>query len=191
MPQRPPDLAALTRAFDQVVEALGVDRADPELARTPQRAAQAWVEEFVDGYGRTATEALGELSDVPANAGPVTMTGIDFVGVCPHHLLPYRGVAHVTYQPGTQVPGFGRLAALVDTLSHRLLLQETLAAELAIALVDVLQARGAAVVLEAEQSCLSMRGERRPHARAIVESHAGPEGASLLPSLRERAVRAS
>ena len=103
----------------------------------------------------------------------VAVTGIDFHSVCPHHLLPSRGLAHVAYVPGGRVVGFGQLARLVDALAHRLVLEEDLARQVAEALMVHAGARGAACVLEAEQMCLSVRGERRPRARAHAQCFAG------------------
>jgi len=179
-----PDLAALERAFADFLAASGVPAGDPELAGTPARAAEAWAHEFLDGYATTPEAALGEPSAAAPGVGAVTVLGIDYVGVCPHHLLPYRGVAHVAYLPSDKVAGFGRLATLVDALSHRLVLQETLSAQLCEALVTVLGARGAAAVLDAEQTCLSMRGEKRPHSRAVVEASAGASGREALAAIR-------
>jgi GTP cyclohydrolase I len=101
------------------------------------------------------------------------VTSIDFHSVCPHHLLPSRGLAHVAYVPGGRVVGFGQIARLVDALAHRLVLQEDLARHVVEALMAHLGARGAACVLDAEQMCLSVRGEKRARARAHAESFAG------------------
>jgi GTP cyclohydrolase I len=178
-----PDREALERAFAAVVAALGLPDGTPEMDGTARRAAAAWADEFADGYARSARDALGELSPAPADVGTVVVTGLDFTSVCPHHLLPYRGTAHLAYRPASRVPGFGRLSTLVDTLAHRLVLQETLAADLARALVEVLDAPGAAVVLEAEQTCLSMRGENQRRARTFVEAAAGASAADVRTAL--------
>jgi len=178
------DRAALEAAFASVLAALHPPAGTTELDGTPRRAAAAWADEFVDGYRRTPSEALGELSPSPAGVDTVVVTGIDFTSVCPHHLLPYRGVAHLAYRPAGRVPGFGRLSTLLDTLAHRLVLQESLAADVAEARCEVLGAPGAAVVLDAEQACLSMRGERQRAARTRVEASRGPAGAALATALR-------
>jgi len=101
------------------------------------------------------------------------VTGIDYHSVCPHHLLPSRGVAHVAYVPGGRVVGFGALVKLVDALAHRLVLEEDLAREIADALVRHLGARGAACLLDAEQLCMTVRGEKRAGARAHAEAWSG------------------
>ncbi len=179
-----PDAPALERVFERFLQAAHAPEDDPELADTPRRAAEAWAEEFLDGYRTTPAQALGEPSPAPKASGVVLVTGLDYVGVCPHHLLPYRGVAHVAYLPQGLVAGFGRLARLVDVLAHRLTLQETLSVQLAGALAQGLSARGAATILEAEQTCLSMRGERRRNSRTIAEGQAGRAGAKVLARLR-------
>ncbi|MHB8420137.1 MAG: GTP cyclohydrolase I [Myxococcales bacterium] len=153
-------------------------RLEGELRQTPERVAEAWVRDFLDGYGTPAEEALGPL--LPAvGAGLVCVTGLDFHSTCPHHLLPYRGLAHVAYLPAAGVVGFSRLGKLVDALAHRLLLQEVLAREIAEALCRGTSALGAGCVLETEQSCLTCRGRARSRARTTSEAFVG--------ALRDRA----
>jgi len=147
-------------------------RDGPDLADTPRRVSEAWLAELADGYRRDPAVILA--GSQPSNARDlVAVTGIDYVSVCPHHLLPSRGVAHVAYLPGGRVAGFGQLVKLVDALSHRLVLAEDLAADVAEALSRHLGARGAACLLEAEHLCLSVRGERRPRALAHAEAFTG------------------
>lgn len=174
-PRRPPSATAAAEATARFLDALGlpahVRRAD-DLAGTPRRVAEAWLEDLVDGYGRDPAEILsGGLPS--AGRDLVAVTGIDYHSVCPHHLLPSRGVAHVAYLPGGKVVGFGQLVRLVDALAHRLVLEEDLARDVADALVRHLGARGAACVLEAEQLCMTVRGEKRSAARAHAEAWAG------------------
>lgn len=157
-------------------------RADLDLAGTPARVAAAWLEDLVDGYRADPARILAE--SMPAGGHDlVAVTGIDYHSMCPHHLLPSRGLAHVAYVPGEKVVGFGQIARLVDCFAHRLILEEDLARRIALALVRHLGARGAGVLLEAEQSCLTVRGERRPRARAHAQCFLG----SLA---RDRAMQA-
>lgn len=167
------DRAAMERSIAEFLRAAGVPLDDPEVALTPSRVAAAWADEFLDGYSREPAEVLGTLSRAPAGAEIVFVTRLDYTGICPHHLLPYRGLAHVAYRPAGKVAGFSRVAALLDVLAHRLTLQEVLAQQVAEALVRGLGARGAGVILEAEQLCLTLRGEKRAHSRAAVEATAG------------------
>lgn len=186
---RPVDRAKMEEAIRLFLEGCGVDLEDPNVRDTPRRVAEAWAEEFLDGYERSAREVLGDFYEErkPEADEMVVVTSIDFQSMCPHHLLPYRGVAHVAYLPAGKIVGFSRLARLVDVHSHRLILQETLAREIAESIEGELGARGAAVILEAEQSCMTLRGERRSSARTITEAFTG--GFAERGDLRERFVR--
>ncbi len=165
-----PAIDAVARFLDALVPAPARDA--PDLAATPERVAEAWAEDLLDGYGRDPAAILAET--MPARGNDlVAVTGLDFHSMCPHHLLPSRGVAHVGYVPGARVVGFGQIARLVDCFAHRLVLEEDLARLVAEALVDHVGARGAACVLDAEQMCLTVRGERRRRARAHAQCFLG------------------
>lgn len=185
----PVDRDQMAEGIRLFLRGCGLDLDDPNVRDTPFRVTEAWVEEFLDGYDRDPRDALGELYEErqPAADEMVMVTSIDFQSMCPHHLLPYRGVAHVAYLPAGKIVGFSRLARLVDIYAHRLTLQETLAREVAECIQQELGSRGAAVVLEAEQTCMTLRGERRSSARAVTEAFSGDF--AERPDLRERFVR--
>ena len=168
-----PGLAAV--AVARFLDALGLPREvrdGPDVAATPRRVAEAWLGDLVDGYGREPAEILAET--IPSrSADLVVITGVDFHSVCPHHLFPSHGLAHVAYLPGGRLAGFGQIVRLVDALAHRLVLQEDLVRQIADALVLHLGARGAACVLETEQLCMIVRGEKRSRARVRVEAFTG------------------
>ncbi len=126
-----PDPEAMRRAVQAFLAASGLPPDDPELKETPARVAEAWVEHFLDGYGRDPDTVLAERIPVPEGSRGelVVVTGLRFHSMCPHHLLPVEGRAHLAYVPGEFVVGFGRLAALLDTWAHRLILQEHWRAE--------------------------------------------------------------
>jgi GTP cyclohydrolase IA len=167
-------VAAAVRRFLEALPLPAAERRrrDLDLAGTPRRVAQAWLRDLLDGY---SADPAAILAGAMAAKGRdlVAVTGIDFHSMCPHHLLPSRGVAHVAYVPGRSVVGFGQIARLVDCFAHRLILEEDLARSVAQALVRHLGARGAAVVLDAEQACLTVRGERRRRARAHAQCFLG------------------
>jgi GTP cyclohydrolase IA len=172
-PERNAALAA--EAVSRFLDALGLPpevRGAPDVAGTPARVAEAWRADLVDGYAQEPAEILAESIPSPSR-DLVAVTGIDYHSVCPHHLLPSRGLAHVAYVPGGRVVGFGQIVRLVDALAHRLVLQEDLARGIADALVEHLGARGAACLLDAEQLCMTVRGERRSRSRAHAEAFAG------------------
>ncbi len=166
---------ALARSVGLFLDSLGLPaevRRGADLVKTEERVAEAWTNDLLDGYRQDPARILGEA--MPSSGRElVAVTGIDYHSICPHHLLPSRGLAHVAYVPGGRVVGFGQLARLVDALAHRLVLEEDLARQVAEALMVHAGARGAACVLEAEQMCLSVRGERRPRARAHAQFFAG------------------
>jgi GTP cyclohydrolase I len=172
---RLPDPARAAAAIEQFLDALALPsgvRAGADLAGTGRRVADAWLEDLLDGYRREPAEVLAGA--IPSRSRDlVAVTGVDYHSVCPHHLLPSRGVAHVAYVPGGRVAGFGQLVKLVDALAHRLVLEEDLARAVVDALVRHLGARGAACVLEAEHLCMTVRGERRVGARAHAQAFAG------------------
>lgn len=168
------DRDGLRAAVAAFLKAAGVDPADPHLQDTPARVADAWADELIAGYEADPAEILAGFDQAgPSSDGAVIVTGVHYVSVCPHHLLPYQGVAHLAYVPGGREVGFSKLVRLVEALGARLVLQEDLGRSLAEALVTHLGARGAAVTLEAQQMCMALRGVRRHQARVTTTARLG------------------
>lgn len=174
-PSAVPDRAAMARAVQEFLRAAGLPLQDANLQGTPERVAEAWVSEFLDGYGRTPEEALGETFPAPPDSSGelVVVTDLRFHSMCPHHLLPFSGRAHVAYVPGPRVVGFGRLSSLVDCYAHRLILQEDLARCVARSLARVLGSPATACIIEAEQACLRLRGDQQRDAVTHAEAYEG------------------
>jgi len=170
-----PDRTRMEAAIVAFLRAAKVNLADPNLRLTPRRVAKVWALEFLDGYLRSPDEALGETYPAPKGSSGelVVVTHLRFHSTCPHHLLPYQGMAHVAYAPAQVVVGFGQLSALIDCFAHRLILQEELARQVARALVRVLGSPSAACVIDAEQACLRLRGHRQSEAHTHVEAYEG------------------
>lgn len=166
---------AMRQAVKDFLAAAGLKLSDPNLTQTPQRVTEAWADEFLDGYGKSAADVLGERFPVSkaSQRELVVVTGLHFRSMCPHHLLPYSGRATVAYLPGKSVVGFGKLAALVDLFAHRLILQEELARQVAVALKTHLRSPATACVLEAEQTCLRLRGGHQHDAVTHAEAYEG------------------
>ncbi len=170
MKPAPPDTARAVRDF---LDSLGVDReGDPELRGTPERVARAWRDELLAGYRVEPAEVLADTL-ASAERGMVLVTHIAYASVCPHHLLPAWGVAHVGYLPDGRIVGLGAMVRLVEALGRRLVLQETLGRQVAEALVTHLGARAAGVRLDAAHGCLSTCGERQGGARVVTHGYAG------------------
>jgi GTP cyclohydrolase I len=170
-----PDRARMEKAVAQFLDAAGLDLMDPNLRQTPQRVAEAWLEEFIDGYQREPARELKERfpAGKTGHRQLVVITRLRFHSMCPHHLLPYTGFAHVAYVPGRTVVGFGRLNAILETFSHRLTLQEEIARNVARTLAKELKSPATACILEAEQTCLRLRGGHQRDAVTHAEAYEG------------------
>lgn len=171
LPSRP----AMERAIRDFLTASGLDLTDPNLRQTPRRVAEAWENEFLDGYQKEPRQVIGELYPSPAGSSGelVVVTDLKFHSMCPHHLLPYEGTAHIAYVPSKSVVGFGRLSALLDCFAHRLILQEELVRRVASSLAEVLESPATACIIQAEQACLRVRGHRQRLARTHTEAYQG------------------
>jgi len=168
------DAKALRAAVEALLRAAGRDAdKDPDLARTPERVAEVWQHEFLAGYDMDPARIFGEPVLGEADPDVVVVGGLRFHAMCPHHLLPYRGVAHVAYLPAGKLVGFGRLADLVECFTKRLTLQERATHQIAEALWHGLGARGAGCVIEAEQLCLALPGERHDQSGVVTSAFVG------------------
>ena len=139
---------------------------------TARRVRELWEKRLLGGYEIDPATVLGAGFDDPRE-DMVVIRGIAIHGVCPHHLVPFRGVAHVAYIPGGRLHGFGRIARLVDAIGHRFTYQEWMTRDIAEALVTHGLAKGAACVIEAEQLCLLLGEDRRGDERVRTQAFAG------------------
>ena len=174
MASRDEKVAKLTKAFEDFLRS--VDRSPgtyAELMDTPVRAANMWLDDLLDGYDWDPADILTGGIPAKSDQGMVIIKDMFFHSVCPHHLLPCHGVAHVAYVPGESIVGFSKIARLVDCFAHRLTLQEEIVKEVCTALTEHLGARGAACIIDAEQFCMIFRGVRKPGSRAITSDYSG------------------
>jgi len=182
--------AALADAVTGLLRASGLDPGnDPDLLGTPRRVAELWQEEFLSGYDMDPQEILSDPVEGEADPDVVVVGGLRFHSMCPHHLLPSRGVAHVAYIPNGKLVGFGRLAQLVACFTKRLTLQERATHQIAQALQDGLQAAGAGCVIEAQQLCLALPGERHDQSGVVTSAFVGEM--KTRPDLKARLLAAA
>lgn len=168
------DPQALRTAIQALLAATGLDPArEPDLRHTADRVAELWRREFLAGYDMDPAEILKDPVLGEADPDVVVVGGLRFHSMCPHHLVPYRGVAHVAYLPNGKLVGFGRLADLVECFTKRLTLQERATHQIADALWRGLDARGAGCVIEAEQLCLALPGERHDQSGVVTSAFVG------------------
>lgn len=166
------DPVAFERAVNDMLNACGVAADSVHTGRTAQRVRELWQKRLLGGYAIEPAEALGE-GFADDRDDMVVVRGIAVHGVCPHHLVPFRGVAHVAYIPGGRLHGFGRIARMVDAIGHRFTYQEWMTRDIAEALLTHGQAQGAACIIEAEQLCLLLGEDRRGDERVVTQAFAG------------------
>ena len=181
------DPAAFERAVADLLAACGIATDEAHMGKTTQRVRELWQKRLLGGYDLDPAEALGEGFE-DHRRDMVVVRGIAVHGVCPHHLVPFRGVAHVAYLPGGRLHGFGRIARLVDAIGHRFTYQEWMTRDIAEALLAHGKARGAACVVEAEQLCLLLGEDRRGDERVVTQAFTGEFETS--PQLRNEFLRA-
>jgi len=164
-------IAGLVR---ELLAAIGEDPDRPGLRQTPQRVADAYGE-FFAGVGEDASAPLAHTISVSRGPAPETLPSgavmlrdIRFRSICEHHLLPFRGRAHIAYLPGEQVVGLGALPRVVEILAARPQVQERLGEQIADTVAGALDARGVLVVLDAQHECVTMRGGRQPDAETLT-----------------------
>jgi GTP cyclohydrolase I len=161
-------------AVREFLRAAGVETEGTELEETPARVAETWISILLDGYQADAASILAETYPVPDGPkGTVLLKSIPFHGLCPHHLLPYHGRAHLAYVPGNKLASLSSLGRLVDAYAHRLEIQETVTRQIADALTEHLGAEGAAVALETDQLCMTLRHPERKGTRTVTQHFTG------------------
>ena len=169
----PIDLERAERAVREILLAIGEDPDREGLRQTPARVARSYAEIF-GGMVQSPEDVLTTSFEI-GHKELILVRDIEVYSTCEHHLVPFHGVAHVGYIPGHdgRVTGLSKLARLVDVYARRPQVQERLTSQIADALVDHLEPRGAMVVIECEHLCMSMRGVRRPGSRTITSAVRG------------------
>jgi GTP cyclohydrolase I len=162
------DALAAEAAIADLLTALGEDPASPRLRATPRRAATALIDLLTSA-------GAPQVTAVPTEGyrGLLLMRDIPFQSVCEHHLLPFRGVAHVGFLPGDQLIGISTLARAVEHFAHGLQLQERITQQVHDWLRLELNPRGAGVVVEAEHLCMSFRGVGTAETRVVTSCFTG------------------
>ncbi|MEU6880104.1 GTP cyclohydrolase I FolE [Streptomyces sp. NPDC046712] len=160
-------------AVRELLIAVGEDPDREGLRETPARVARAYRELFA-GLWQKPEEVLTTTFDL-GHDEMVLVKDIEVMATCEHHLLPFHGVAHIGYIPAEsgKITGLSKLARLVDVFARRPQVQERLTTQIADSLMEILEARGAIVVIEAEHMCMSLRGVRKPGAKTTTSAVRG------------------
>jgi GTP cyclohydrolase I len=167
----PVDLPRIERAVREILAAVGEDPNREGLLQTPGRVARMYAEMFSGLHDdprphlqKIFTEQYDEI---------VLVRDIGFCSMCEHHLLPFMGKAHIGYAPNGKVVGLSKLGRVVESVSRRPQVQERMTVEIADLLVNELDAKGVAVVVEATHTCMTIRGVRKPGSMCVTSAMKG------------------
>jgi GTP cyclohydrolase IA len=160
-------------AVRELLIAVGEDPDREGMQDTPARVARAY-QELLVGMRMSAEEVLTTTFDA-GHDEMILVRNLELWSMCEHHLVPFTGVAHVGYIPheNGRITGLSKLARLVDVYAKRPQVQERLTTQIADSLMDILEARGAIVVIEAEHLCMTMRGVHKPGSKTVTSAVRG------------------
>jgi GTP cyclohydrolase I len=158
----------------EVFKYLGENPEREGLLETPKRMIKSWGELF-SGYDKKPEDVLTifKEDDVIPYEQIILLKDIEFYSTCEHHFLPFVGQAHVAYIPKDSVVGISKLARIVEIYARRMQIQERIGNQVTTALMDTLNAQGAACVIEAKHMCMSCRGVQKQHSTMVTSSLKG------------------
>ena len=167
------DLKRAEAAVRELLLAVGEDPEREGLQDTPHRVARAY-RELLAGMRTQPADVLTRTFNLE-HEEMVLVKDIELWSMCEHHLVPFTGKAHVGYIPNDngRITGLSKLARLVDMYAKRPQVQERLTTQIADAMMEILEARGAIVVIEAEHLCMTMRGVRKPGSKTVTSAVRG------------------
>ncbi|MCC7329441.1 MAG: GTP cyclohydrolase I FolE [Gammaproteobacteria bacterium] len=157
MPTDEQTIQAMEGHFREILTLLGEDVDREGLARTPERAAQAF-HFLTRGYRQSLDELINEAVFTSNTDELVIVRNIEMYSLCEHHMLPFIGKCHVAYLPDGKVLGLSKIARIVDLFARRLQIQEVLTRQVAESVQKAIQGKGVGVVIEAQHMCMMMRG---------------------------------
>jgi len=166
------DLDKIARGVRLMLEGIGEDPSRPGLLRTPERVAEMYVE--LTAGMREDPQAHVQPLPGDSHDEMVIVKDITLASVCEHHLAPFVGRCHIAYIPKDgRILGLSKLARLTETFARRLQVQERLTTEIADTLYQGLKPLGVMVVIEAEHTCMTIRGVKKPGAQTITSAIRG------------------
>lgn len=154
------DLKALVESFEGIIKHVGEDASREGLLKTPERAAKA-MQFITQGYKQDALAILKSALFDEEHQQIVLVKDIEMYSLCEHHMLPFFGKAHIAYIPNGKIVGFSKLLRVVDVFARRLQVQERLIHQIRDCIQEVLNPFGVAVVIEARQMVMQMRGVQK------------------------------
>jgi GTP cyclohydrolase I len=168
-----PSRAEAESAVRTLIAYAGDDPKREGLIDTPRRVVAAY-DELFGGYHADPADVLDRtFSEIGNYDDLVLVRDIPFYSHCEHHIMPFVGRAHVAYLPVERVVGLSKIARLIDVYARRMQTQEHLNSQIITAIDEVLKPRGVAVMLEAEHTCMSLRGVEKPGSKTITSQFTG------------------
>ena len=166
------DLGKIAAGVRLMLEGMGEDPERDGLLKTPERVAQFYAE-LTEGMWENAAEHIVPLPG-DSHDEMVIVKDISIASVCEHHLAPFVGKVHIAYIPKNgRIVGLSKLARIAEIFARRLQVQERLTQQIAQTLYEELDPRGVMVVMEAEHTCMTLRGVKKPGAKTITSSVLG------------------
>ena len=165
------DKDKIKQGVQLIIEGIGEDASREGLVETPDRIARMY-EEIFAGLNEDASVHLSKTFSTQ-NTDMIIEKDITFYSMCEHHFLPFYGKAHIAYIPNGRVAGLSKLARTVEVYARRPQLQERMTVQIADAIMENLDAKGAMVIIEAEHMCMTMRGIKKPGSRTVTISSKG------------------
>lgn len=156
----------------RIIEILGLDRADPNLAGTPERVAKMYLELF-EGLTEGAEPKVTFFPNDEHYTAMVIEKDIPFYSLCSHHFVPFYGHAHIAYVPNDKIVGLSKMPRILEFYARRPQLQERLTEQVAAFLAAKLDPQGVMVVVEARHLCVEMRGVKKPGALTVTSAIRG------------------
>jgi GTP cyclohydrolase IA len=167
----PVDEARIARAVREILTAVGEDPDREGLRETPARVSRMYAEMFSGLHEDPRTHLQKFFTEQYDEV--VLVRDISFNSMCEHHMLPFMGLAHIGYMPNGRVIGLSKLARVVEVVARRPQVQERMTETIANLLLEELDAKGVAVVIEATHTCMTIRGIRKPGSLCVTSAMKG------------------
>jgi len=163
---------AIAYHYAKILELLGEDISREGLRKTPERVAKALMF-LTKGYRQDPAQILLSAVFVEDYRQMVIVKDIDFFSMCEHHALPFFGKAHIAYIPNNTVTGLSKIARIVDVFAHRLQIQERMTTQIKNCIQNTLNPLGVMVVIEAQHTCMQMRGVEKQNSITTTSDFTG------------------